>query len=252
MALDAGASTLIDTVKNGARKASSAAVGAVPIGGVILNPRDPASYDGAVKHLLKLQDAASTERQSLDGQHAQLMNEAPDQAAALQDQTKRTIDFLADKAGLASTDLSTPFARLKKPRHDIAKAESLARYAKAAQNPQAALNRVADGSASREDAETVKQLYPRLWARFGAKVRAQLAEFKTPPTYAEQLRLGRVLDQPMSTFDTPDFQNLIAQSSGMNAQATQQASPAQGLGKLAKAMGNSAATSDRVLTRGEP
>lgn len=250
--MDDAAGGLISNTRRGIKVTADAARDAVPIGGVMLNPRDPKSYEQTIDHLIKLQDKNSQERMALNDRHADLALEDPDAAAAMDAHTQRTIDFLVDKAGPSGVDYSNPFAHLSGPKHDREKAVDLARYARAAQNPSAAFERVASGKYTRHDLETLKELYPRQWSRFGAKVRAQLTELKKAPDYRTQVALGRVLDQPVSAFEQPGFQEAIsAMDAASPTSPTQQTPSNVSTTQLAHAQADTTTGSDQILARGQ-
>jgi len=254
--IEGAAGGMIGAVTRGfqrATKAAEVASDSVPIGGVVMNTRDPASYEGAIQHLMRLQDRTSEERRKLHERNAELAAESPEHAAAIDAHTQRTIDFLLEKAGPSSIDPSRPFGHLQVPKHARATALQLARYAQAAQAPQSALERIADGKHTKEDVETLKALYPRLWSRFGAKVRSQLADLKKPPSYRTRLELGRILEQPMSDFDSPAFQQAAAAARGaaQSKEAQAQQPQSRSTTQLARSGAGHVSTSDRILARSE-
>lgn len=250
--MDDAAGGLIANTRRGIKATAEATRDAVPIGGVMLNPRDPKSYEQTIDHLIKLQDRNSPERMALNERHADLALEDPDAAKAMDDQTQRTVDFLVEKAGPSGVDYSSPFAHLSGPKHDREKAIDLARYARAAQNPSAAFERVASGKYSRHDLETLKALYPRQWSRFGAKVRARLTELKEPPDYRTQVALSRVLDQPISAFEQPGFQEAIAGMDAASPTSPTQPTPSNvSTTQLAHAQADTTTGSDQILARGQ-
>jgi hypothetical protein len=250
--MDDAAGGLIASTRSGIRAVGEATREAVPIGAVMLSPRDPRSYEQTIDHLIKLQDRNSPERLALTERHADLALEDSDAAKAMDDHTQRTVDFLVEKAGPSGIDYTSPFAHLSGPKHSREKAVELARYASAAQNPGAAFERIAAGKHTRHDVETLKALYPRQWARFGAKVRARLTELKEPPDYRTQVELSRLLDQPVSPFEQPGFQEAI---SGMDAASpTSPTEPTPSnvkTAQLASAQADTTTGSDQILARGQ-
>lgn len=252
MALDDAAGGLLSAVRRSATAARQAATrtsASIPIAGVVLNARDPKSYERAIQRLTDLQNQASPDRQQLTQRHDDLAGESPEHAAALDQQTQRTVDFLLAKAGPTALNLGDPFGYLRPPRHDRESALALGRYAKAAQDPYAALERISKGVQTREDVETLRTLYPKTWQRFADKVKANLQSLKKIPDYKTRVKLSQVLGEPMTAFETPSFQASIAATNGMAAAAEQQAKQPS-LAALQKSGLGDSAGSDAVLARG--
>jgi hypothetical protein len=83
------------------------------------------------------------------------------------------------------------------PRLDPTSERKMRRYVAASYAPTAALERIAAGSATFEDVETVRTLYPKMYAQFQQTVQAHLAELKKPPTLQERLRLAYLTGLPV-------------------------------------------------------
>jgi hypothetical protein len=98
--------------------------------------------------------------------------------------------FLRDKAGTAPA--ATPFGTPARVLADE-EADRLGRYMAAADDPTAALERLADGNRTAEDLETLRVLFPSTLQEFRSKVLAAVAERRTPLDYESQLALAQSL-----------------------------------------------------------
>lgn len=106
----------------------------------------------------------------------------------------RKAEFLAGKIpkepGLGMFDLAgwAPSAR------DQAR---FARFVAAAEDPMAVLERVASGSASPEDAETLREVYPEMFRAIQQAIVAELPELRNKLTYERRLMLGVLFGLPV-------------------------------------------------------
>jgi hypothetical protein len=207
------------------RTTADTIVKAGPLMGVSMDLRNPATYERAVQNIGVLQDPKSDERKIIRARANGLRQENPELADALEAHTQRVADFLASKAGTlsATPKPGDPFGNLRKPRHDPAKAAKLARYMDAAQNPGNALKRIAGGDIRREDIETLKTLYPRMYMQVVERVMADLGSVEEMPNYQARLKLGHLLDAPADPSMTPERVAALQQVAMSNAQPNAQA-----------------------------
>jgi hypothetical protein len=224
---------------------------AIPIAGVVMRPSEPSTVTEAIQRLSAIQDPMSPERQGIRDSFSELAVESPEHAAALETYVQRSADYLLSRAPRGGIDLSVPFGSLEPPRYRRDEAESFARAVAAVQNPAAALQRIADGEYSQEDLDAIRELHPKAWQRFVTNVQSRLAELKEPPSYAARLRMSRTLGVPMTAFEKPSFQRLIASSAGVEQAAESQAKSSVRTAQLARGTGNMSAGSDRAIARGE-
>jgi hypothetical protein len=209
-------------VGKAAKKASEAA----PILGVSLATGNPQNYERVIRNIGSLRDPNSDERRVMRGNMFPLRQQSPQLAAALEAHTQRIGDFLAEKAGeLYSVPKSGDvFGDKRKPRHDPAKAQKLARYVDAATNPQSALQRIGEGEFLREDIEVLQSLYPRMYQRVRDEVLLALSEVDSLPPYEARLRLGHLLNAPTDPSMRPDRvagMQAVAKSGAANQQQQQ-------------------------------
>lgn len=191
-----------------------------PLMGVQMELRNPATYEKAIKNIGALQDPNSDERKIIRARTYPLRQSNPPLAQALEQHTQRVADFLASKAGAlsASPTAGDPFGSLRKPRHDPAKAAKLARYMDAAQNPGNAMDRLAKGDIRREDVETLKALYPRLYGQVVERVMSELGSVEEMPSYEARLKLGHLLDAPADPSMRPEHVQALQKVAHSNAQ----------------------------------
>lgn len=257
-AVEKAADGLLAAVKRGGGKARDAVKARTPLLGTELVLRDPESYESAIQHVERLQDPESPQRQQFRANLAPVTLEHPEMAAALDSQVQRTADFLAEKAGPRSVQLGNgPFSRFDKPVHDKGKAAKFARYASAAQDPIAALERIESGKVLAEDVETLRALYPRLYQRFASRALRQIAEMEEKPSYEARRAMSRALGVPVDSMQRPEnlawMQTQIAQSaSGQtpdpNASSTK---PPSYPTKAPDVEDHYASRTDQMLQRGE-
>lgn len=178
------------------------------------------NYEEAVKNVAEVSNPDSPRRRAMKGQTEAVRTEYPALADAMESQTQRIGDFLAKKAGELSvkTRPGDPFGQLRKPRHDPGKAAKLAKYIDAAQNPQHALDRIGKGQIRREDIETLREVYPRLYARLVEQVMVQIGDVKKLPSYDARVRLSHLLNTPADPTMRPEYIQLMQQTAASGAQ----------------------------------
>lgn len=178
------------------------------------------TYEDAVKHVAEVANPDSPRRRAMKGQTEAVRTEYPALADAMESQTQRIGDFLAKKAGQISvkTRPGDPFGQLRKPRHDPGKAAKLAKYIDAAQNPQHVLDRIGKGQIRREDIETLREVYPRLYARLVEQVMVQIGDVKKLPSYDARVRLSHLLNTPADPTMRPEYIQLMQQTAASGAQ----------------------------------
>ena len=229
---------------------------AVPLAGVVMFASKPESIQNGIQRLNALKDPMSPERSEVRDRYSSIAVESPEHAAALEKYVQRSAEYMLMKAPQGGIDLSTPFGHTKKPSYSKPQVESFLRSVRAAQNPAAAMERIASGDFSPEDVEAVRTLQPRAWARFVANISAQISRTKNPPSYRDRLRMSKALGIPMTAFETPEFQRLIAESAVIYEQAVQQQQEMErpkytSATKLANATNNMTTGSERAVTRGQ-
>src|SRR5690606_27160108 len=78
-----------------------------------------------------------------------------------------------------------------------------ARYIRAARKPNEAMQRLAEGTGTIEDRETLDALYPAMFRAFGERVLAKARKSKQPLTYRERQRLHFATGLPFSADQVP-------------------------------------------------
>lgn len=133
----------------------------------------------------------------------------PDMANAERARFSRQQQFLMEKAG----DPKSPLFRTQ-----------FLKYAEPALHPLEAIDRIASGSATAEDRETLKALHPQLFASFMRRALEQVA--KASPTYDQRLRISQALGVPLDASLEPAryqmHQEIAAQQAGMAGAKRQQ------------------------------
>jgi hypothetical protein len=194
----------------------------------------------------ELSDPGSQARARIRENLAPVRLEEPARAAAFEAQVQRTADFLAHKASetfreAPSNDL---WARMREQRVDPVARERFAVYAHAAENPKAVLDAIAKGDVSREEIETLRELYPRLYGQVVQDVMHGLADLKELPSYRERVKLGILLGAPTDPTMQPQNVAQYQQLAQEQASAVQPASPPRSPPKVA---GQYSTQSERVL-----
>lgn len=83
-------------------------------------------------------------------------------------------------------------------------------YAKAAQDPIAAMKDVVDGNGSPQQVEAVAAIYPRIYEQTKLEVSRRLAELQSPLEYERQVNIGTLLQIDTSEVMTGEFQSMLS------------------------------------------
>lgn len=161
--------------------------------------------DGFINDLFDDQDP---QKQQLQQEQRQFIEKSlgPDVAQAAEQQKQMTRAFLEQKAG--------------GPPSDPASAARMKRYAPAAMKPLDAIDRMADGTATQEDRETVQALSPSLFNRFATKALETVSTIET--TYDERLKISRAIGVNVEPTLEPQRVAQLQQLAGSNPSAPQE------------------------------
>lgn len=118
------------------------------------------------------------------------------------------LESKAPKDPLAEYALNPAASKYEPPEGEIATWE---RYVRAAQSPMSVFDDLAKGDVTPEAAETLRVLYPRLYARAQTEIMGAVMEAKKPLPYDERVQLGIMFDIPTDPSLAPDFAAAIAE-----------------------------------------
>ena len=198
---------------------------AVSVLGVRLTLTDPKSYERAISRVQAMRDPESDERAEARGRAASLAIGSQEMADAFDAQMQRQADFLARKAGLSDrVPQGGAFDHLRPLTHSSHKAAKLARYARAVDDPQGALDRLKKGEVVQEDVEALREVYPRLYGSFAQRLIADASTLTKRPSLEARRALDAVLvSQPAQDLRLGQMQALAKSGIGANAQAADNA-----------------------------
>lgn len=157
----------------------------------------------AIDQAQALQDPESRESQELGLNTAEIGNTDPGLAQALQGKVLARATFIASKIP-PPIDPDDPLGRAAVPVDPITQ-RKIGRYVEAAMDPAKALQRLARGTGSPEDIETLKALYPRLYQDYTKRVVRKVQESNKPLTVAAKNRLAFTLGVPVDRSQTPAY-----------------------------------------------
>jgi len=144
---------------------------------------------------------------------------APNLAAAIAGKTARAMRFLYERAPRpppSVTDSLVPrYWRPAAP--DIARWE---RYLQAVEDPMSSLDHLRSGTLSREEVETLREVYPWIYGAISENLHESLAELRTELPHRERLQLSTFFGVPVDETMTPDFLRL-AQATHVSEQTPQ-------------------------------
>jgi hypothetical protein len=178
----------------------------------------------------QLQDPASPAAMDLSAALMELEQDDPELAQAVAAKIMQRSQFLLEKAG------PRPVTAMGMPKpYDPITEQKLQRYAYAMAAPAKALERIANGTASPEDRETIQTLHAPMWNEFARDVMTQLSGKNV--SHSAKVRASLALGLPLADSLSPErlafTQSRMGQSNAAAAQSkaadmTAQAAPLTG------------------------
>lgn len=128
--------------------------------------------------------------------------EAPGIAASTAQASARAVQFLRSKAPEVQPPRSTEFLSKideKKNRQKVSDREmnKFLRYVGAVTNPQGTIKKFADRTITPQEAEALREVYPRLFAEVKTGIQEQLLKSSTKPDHNDLIALSVLLGEPM-------------------------------------------------------
>lgn len=222
---------------------------AVALGGQLLSER---KRDHAIQESQALLDPRSPQTREMLREAADIEDHEPQFAQAyVQSQVNRA-QFIASKL----PQQTSPAVFGQKPRLDPQKERKLTRYIAASYYPKAMFDRLGEGTASLEDVETAKTLYPSTYSDFVSEVAARLGTMKKPPSRAEQQKIhmltGLAVRPSMEPENVAALQAQVAASSSGQDLGENGGGPAPKpkLGSVSTNADQYATRSDQIMSGG--
>lgn len=178
---------------------------AVPASNVLhMPPKIPTpQLQQMVAQARALQNPDSPESQQLDAMTLQLASESPEFAQAMRDKVLQKAGFIVQKLG-PSTDPADPLHMQPAGMDRVSKSRA-DRFIQAANDPAAALDRLASGHGSAEDFAVVREITPSIHRAYVERVIAGIQSGKLKPTQQQAQRLHYALGAPISRETTPAY-----------------------------------------------
>lgn len=186
--------------------------------------RKPATISGAVSNdlgdrrktyherveLLKRMADPATALQEIERRVPQIEG-APNIQMAMSAQMAKTASFLQSK--IPKDPFEGEFAVYKTPWEpsdfELAQFE---RYVDAADNPASVIDRMADGTVTEEELETLQTLYPQIFDRLRTQVLDAIMKPDAKTSYDQRLMLNTVFDVPTDPTLTPEIMGSLQQT----------------------------------------
>jgi hypothetical protein len=173
----------------------------------------------------KLADPVALQNQVSDN-IAHLRNVAPDIADTMAAQTIKTLSFLYEKAPKPpATELNTLQPQHSKWQPTDTEIAKWSKYVRAANQPMSVLDDLKAGTLSFEATETLKTLYPGMYAEIGQQIAERAAQHPEEIPYDKRVQLSLLFGVPADKTLTPDF---IAFAQSQYQQTQQQEQPGVG------------------------
>jgi hypothetical protein len=116
----------------------------------------------------------------------------------------RGATFLQQKIPVAALRADSVSPHLDEPRASADEQARFLRYARAVNDPQTVVDDMAQGKLTREAAEAVRVVYPRLYQQMQTTALRRLAELRKPMGYPQRVQLSILLGVPADPSLSPD------------------------------------------------
>jgi hypothetical protein len=207
--------TAMKRLEEGPRKAAPA---------IVAKTAGTKNVNSMVQQAQALQDPESPESKKLEAMTLTLAPESPEFADAIKAQVMKKATFIVSTLGPAS-DPGDPLGRQPMPVDPITKGRN-DRFMRAAQDPAAALERLASGQGSAEDLAVVRELTPQLYQRWSDAVIEGIKTSRKVMPVADRQKWHRILGQPIERAQTPAYVQFYQQA--LAPQGQPQGAPAPG------------------------
>lgn len=136
---------------------------------------------------------------------ANLQEEFPDIATDLNMTVQRAVAHLLSNLPMGRMLTALEAAQGKSPRISEAELEKIFRKIVAIEDPLSVLEDLIDGKVSKDAVDTVREVYPSLYAKMTTKIMEALAMREKPISYDMKIQLTYLLGMPMDYTLRPEF-----------------------------------------------
>lgn len=182
------------------------------------------AFNEAVREVAEAQADPGGHAEALGRRTSSMSDDAPRTQLALQQATMRGTAFLAARIppGAVASSNAIPGAR-RRPRVSDGERARFMRYVEAVRDPLGVLDDLERRRLTREGVQTLREVYPRLYADLTATVLREIAdraERGRPMAYSDQLQLGVLLGVPTTPSLKPS--NIVMLQANLAALGAQQ------------------------------